>query len=109
MSTPREEGPDARLVRVEIEVPGTPEQVWEAIATGPGIAAWFVPAEVEEREGGAITTHHGAYGDSTGVVTAWEPHRRFAYEEREWETGRRPGPPRSRSRRRPAAPAWCAR
>ena len=31
----------ARLVDVQIEVPGTPEQVWEAIATGPGIACWF--------------------------------------------------------------------
>ena len=31
----------------EIEVPGTPEQVWEAIATGPGITAWFMPAEVD--------------------------------------------------------------
>jgi uncharacterized protein YndB with AHSA1/START domain len=80
----------ARLVRTEIEVPGTPEQVWEAIATGPGIACWFVPAEVEEREGGEIVTHHGPYGDSRGVVTAWEPPRRFAYEEREWAEGAPP-------------------
>jgi hypothetical protein len=27
------------VVRVELEVPRTPEQVWEAIATGPGITA----------------------------------------------------------------------
>ena len=79
----------ARLVRTEIEVPGTPEEVWEAIATGPGIACWFVPAEVDEREGGEIVTHHGPYGDSRGVVTAWEPPRRFAYEEREWADGAR--------------------
>ncbi|MBB4660750.1 SRPBCC family protein [Conexibacter arvalis] len=76
--------PDARMVRVEVEVPATPEQVWEAIATGPGLAAWFVPAEVEECEGGEIVTHHGPFGDSRGVVTAWDPPRRFAYEEREW-------------------------
>jgi len=80
----------ARLVDVQIEVPGTPEQVWEAIATGPGIASWFVPAEVEEREGGEIVTHHGPYGDSKGVVTAWEPPRRFAYEERDWAEGAPP-------------------
>jgi uncharacterized protein YndB with AHSA1/START domain len=80
----------ARLVDIEIEVPGTPEQVWEAIATGPGIACWFVPAEVEEREGGEIVTHHGPYGDSKGMVTAWEPHRRFAYEERDWAEGAPP-------------------
>ena len=80
----------ARLVRTEIEVPGTPEDVWEAIATGPGIACWFVPAEVDERVGGEIVTHHGPYGDSRGVVTAWEPPRRFAYEEREWAEGAPP-------------------
>jgi uncharacterized protein YndB with AHSA1/START domain len=80
----------ARLVRTEIEVPGTPEEVWEAIATGPGIACWFVPAEVDEREGGEIVTHHGPYGDNRGVVTAWEPPRRFAYEERDWAEGAPP-------------------
>ena len=80
----------ARLVRTEMEVPGTPEQVWEAIATGPGIACWFVPAEVDGRVGGEIVTHHGPYGDSRGVVTAWEPPRRFAYEEREWADGAPP-------------------
>ena len=80
----------ARLVRTEIEVPGTPEEVWQAIATGPGIACWFVPAEVDERVGGEIVTHHGPYGDSRGVVTAWEPPRRFAYEERDWAEGAPP-------------------
>jgi uncharacterized protein YndB with AHSA1/START domain len=80
----------SRLVRTEIEVPGTPEQVWAAIATGPGIACWFVPAEVEERQGGEIVTHHGPYGDSKGVVTAWQPPHRFAYEERDWAEGAPP-------------------
>jgi hypothetical protein len=32
-----------RSVQVEVEVPGTPEQVWQAIATGPGVSSWFVP------------------------------------------------------------------
>jgi uncharacterized protein YndB with AHSA1/START domain len=41
-----------RSVQVEVEVPGTPEQVWQAIATGPGVSAWFVPTEVEGRIGG---------------------------------------------------------
>ncbi|MGQ0575511.1 MAG: SRPBCC family protein [Pseudonocardia sp.] len=79
-----EPDPTARVVRVQAEVPGTPEQAWQAIATGPGITAWFAPAEVEERAGGAITTHHGPFGDSTGTVTVWEPPRRFVYEERDW-------------------------
>jgi uncharacterized protein YndB with AHSA1/START domain len=76
--------PTARVVRVQTEVPARPEQVWRAIATGPGIATWFVPAEVDEREGGTITTHHGPYGDSVGTVTVWDPPHRFCYEERDW-------------------------
>jgi uncharacterized protein YndB with AHSA1/START domain len=73
-----------RTIEVEVEVPGTPEQVWEAIATGPGIAAWFVPAEVEGREGGAIAYDMGGGMEESAVVTAWEPPRRFAGEE-EWQ------------------------
>ena len=34
-----------RSVEAEVEVPGTPEEVWQAIATGPGISSWFVPTE----------------------------------------------------------------
>jgi hypothetical protein len=30
-----------RSIQVEIEVPGTPEEVWQAIATGSGVSAWF--------------------------------------------------------------------
>ena len=45
-----------REISFEVEVPGTPEQVWDAIATGPGISAWFVPAEIE---GGRMVQHHG--------------------------------------------------
>lgn len=78
------DSPGARVVRVETEVVATPEQVWEAVATGPGFAAWFVPAEVDGREGGEVVTHHGSFGSSRGVVTAWEPPHRFVYEERAW-------------------------
>lgn len=67
-------------VRKEIEVAATPEQVWEAIATGPGIDGWFlgVGNEVEPREGGTVRLDFGgASGVST--VTAWDPPRRFAH------------------------------
>jgi uncharacterized protein YndB with AHSA1/START domain len=72
-----------RTVEVGADVPGTPEQVWDAIATGAGIAAWFVPAEVEPREGGEIAYDFGGGMQGAGRVTAWEPPRRFAGEE-EW-------------------------
>ena len=48
-----------KSTEVEIEVPGTPEEVWQAIATGPGFTSWFVPAEIEERVGGATSFHFG--------------------------------------------------
>ncbi|MGH4019849.1 MAG: SRPBCC family protein [Pseudonocardiaceae bacterium] len=72
-----------RSISLEVEVPGTPEQVWEAIATGPGISAWFVPSQVDEREGGDVIFHLGPDMDAAGTVTGWRPPERFAYEE-EW-------------------------
>ncbi len=73
-----------RSVQLEFEVPGTPEQVWQAIATGPGISSWLFPTDVEEREGGAVAFHIAPGWESSGNVTGWEPPRRFAYEEPDW-------------------------
>ncbi|GII51922.1 hypothetical protein Pth03_03110 [Planotetraspora thailandica] len=66
-------------LRKEVELDATPEQVWEAIATGPGIDAWFMGRnEVEPREGGTIRmTVAGETSEST--VTAWEPMKRLAH------------------------------
>jgi uncharacterized protein YndB with AHSA1/START domain len=76
--------PDGRRsISVEVEVPGTPEAVWRAIATGPGISAWFVPTEVEEREGGAVRSSFGPGMDSLAHITAWEPPHRFAADSRD--------------------------
>ena len=73
-----------RSLELQFEVPGTPEQVWQGIATGPGITAWFVPSVVEERQGGAVSFNLGPGMSSSGHVTGWEPPRRFAYEEPGW-------------------------
>jgi uncharacterized protein YndB with AHSA1/START domain len=74
-----------RSVQAEVEVPGTPEEVWQAIATGPGISSWFVPSEVEGRVGGAAVSHFGPGNsmDSGGVIKTWEPPRRFVVETQE--------------------------
>jgi uncharacterized protein YndB with AHSA1/START domain len=82
VTTPNDDNPRRRSIEVEVEVPGTPEQVWDAIATGPGITAWFVPAEVDEREGGKVSLDIMGNGmEESGDVTAWDPPRRFVYEE----------------------------
>ena len=77
--------PDVPLrMELTFELPGTPDQVWHAIATAEGISSWFLPTDVEGREGGAIVTHMGPDESSPGTVTGWDPPRRFAYEEPEW-------------------------
>jgi uncharacterized protein YndB with AHSA1/START domain len=81
---PLKKNDERRWVELEVLVPGTPEQVWRAIATGAGISAWFTPTAVEERVGGAITFTLDGGATSSGTVTAWEPGSRFAYEERGW-------------------------
>jgi uncharacterized protein YndB with AHSA1/START domain len=75
-----------RSIDLEIEVPGAPEEVWRAIATGPGISAWMHPCEVEEREGGAFSYDMGGGMGGSGRVTGWDPPYRFAQEE-EWSPG----------------------
>jgi uncharacterized protein YndB with AHSA1/START domain len=64
-----------------VELDASPEQVWEAVATGPGISAWFVPSEVEPHEGGEVRASFGGGFDGSSRVTGWEPRRRFAYAE----------------------------
>jgi uncharacterized protein YndB with AHSA1/START domain len=79
-----------RSVEMETIVPGTPEQVWQALATGNGNAAWFTRATVDERLGGEIRFDFGAAGSSVGEVTTWEPPHRFGYIERNWSEGAPP-------------------
>lgn len=67
-----------RWVQAEVEVPGTPEEVWEAIATGPGVSSWFVPTEA--REDGTVVSHFGPGMDAVATQTAWDPPRQFAAE-----------------------------
>jgi uncharacterized protein YndB with AHSA1/START domain len=69
-----------RSVQVEVEVPGTPEQVWQAIATGPGVSSWFVPTKMDEHKGGTIVLNFGPGMDSVATVTAWDPPHRFSAE-----------------------------
>jgi uncharacterized protein YndB with AHSA1/START domain len=69
-----------RSIGVETEVPGTPEEVWQAIATGPGVTSWFAPCRIEGREGGAIVLDFGPGMESKATVTAWDPPRRFVAE-----------------------------
>jgi uncharacterized protein YndB with AHSA1/START domain len=78
-----------RSVTVEVEVPGTPEQVWRAIATGPGITSWFVPATFEEKEGKptSVTLSFGPGMESTSTITQWQPGKAWATRSDGWVPG----------------------
>ena len=78
-----------RTIELEIEVPGTPEEVWRAIATGPGISSWYVPHQVEERAGGTARASFGAGPEMEvdGRVVVWEPPHRIVLDGGEGDPG----------------------
>src|SRR5262245_66570557 len=72
-----------RSVQAEVEVPGSPEEVWRAIATGNGISSWFVPSTVEERAGGAAVANFGPGMESVSTIKTWNPPNSFVIETEE--------------------------
>lgn len=73
---------DHRSIELEVEVRGTPEEVWRAIATGPGISSWYVPHTVDQREGGMATASFGSGPEMQmqGRIAAWEPPHRVVFD-----------------------------
>ena len=70
-----------------IEVDATPEQAWDAIATGPGMDSWFMGRNtVEPREGGTTSFSVGDF-TQTSTVTTWEPPTRFAFSSEQGAVG----------------------
>lgn len=81
-----------RSVQIEVELPGSPEEVWQAIATGPGISSWFVPTEFEFKDGKPVSVklNMGPGMESTSTLTAWEPLVRWASQSDGWVPGMPP-------------------
>jgi uncharacterized protein YndB with AHSA1/START domain len=73
---------DDHSIELEVEVPGSADEVWRAVATGEGISSWYVPHTVDEREGGAATARFGPGPDMEvpGRVASWDPPRRIVFE-----------------------------
>ena len=61
----------------ELEVDATPEEVWQAIATGPGIDAWFMGRNEVEPGVGGTSRMVTPMGTEESAITAWEPPTRF--------------------------------
>jgi uncharacterized protein YndB with AHSA1/START domain len=60
----------------ELRVDATPDQIWQAIATGPGIDSWFMGRN--EVDGGTVRAAFGGYTPEY-EISAWEPEKRLAY------------------------------
>jgi uncharacterized protein YndB with AHSA1/START domain len=88
----KKEASGRRSIQVEVEVPGTPEEVWQAIATGPGISSWFVPADFEEKDGKpvAVKLTMGPGMEFRSALTAWDPLRKWAAQSDGWVPGMPP-------------------
>jgi uncharacterized protein YndB with AHSA1/START domain len=78
--TVKKDASGRRSAQIEIEVPGTPEEVWQAIATGPGISSWLVPTKFEESDGEPVAVTM----EPRSAVTAWDPPRTFATQSEGW-------------------------
>jgi uncharacterized protein YndB with AHSA1/START domain len=63
--------------RLDAIVTATPEQVWDAIATGPGISSWFVGRT--EIDGQTVRTAFGDGWIPAGHITASDKPGHFAY------------------------------
>ena len=72
-----------RYVEAAVEVPGSPEEVWRAIATGKGISSWFVPTTSDEQEGGKVVSSFGPGMDSVATIKEWNPPKDFLAETEE--------------------------
>src|SRR5688572_17333928 len=67
-------------IRQEFTVDATPEEVWEAIASGPGVDSWLMGrTEVDSAQKSNRFTMFGAV--STGTITVWEPGHHYAWHE----------------------------
>ncbi|HEX4724135.1 MAG TPA: SRPBCC domain-containing protein, partial [Pseudonocardiaceae bacterium] len=71
--------PHTFQITKEFEYTASPDQIWDAVATGPGIDAWFMGhSEVEPKDGGAVRFTFGDF-TTVGTITVWQPRARFAY------------------------------
>ena len=69
----------------EAEVPAGPDEVWAAIATGPGIDSWFMGRN--EVTAGTVRTVFGEYAPEL-EITESDPAHRFAYRSGQAPDGR---------------------
>jgi uncharacterized protein YndB with AHSA1/START domain len=70
----------------ELVLDATPDEVWQAIATGPGIDSWFMGRNEVDSSGGVTRMTTGEF-TTEGTITGWEPPNRLALRTPEAPTG----------------------
>lgn len=66
-------------IREQAELEATPEQVWQAIATGPGVDSWFMGrSTMGSGVGGRNFVDMGGFAMES-TITAWDPPRHLAF------------------------------
>ena len=69
-------------IRDEFTVNATPDEVWAAIASGPGVDSWLMGRTEVDSESSTLTFE--MFGEvSKGTITVWEPGDRYAWHENE--------------------------
>lgn len=72
--------------RIEIDAP--PEAVWEAVATGDGVARWFgFAARVDGAEGGDYFVSWGPDCEGTWKIASWDPPRHLVLRDESFVPG----------------------
>lgn len=81
-----------RSVEFNLEVDGTPEEVWAAIATGEGISSWCMPSTLERSDGkpSVLKMTFGPGAEGVSRVTSYDEPRYFALETDSWIPGSPP-------------------
>ena len=63
----------------KIVLDATAAEVWDKIATGPGLSTWWVPHEVVPRKGGVARADFGGGTIAEGRIHTYDPGRRIIY------------------------------
>ena len=77
----------AEREQAAVEVPGTPETVWPAVATANGLSAWLAPARLHADR---LELDLGEHGTAHGRLLDVDAPRRFAWVEDDWRDGAPP-------------------
>ena len=70
-----------RWVRVEVETPGSVEELWQGISTDAGLSAWFTRSNFKIGADGKperLICHFGPDFSSAATMTEWNPPRGFS-------------------------------